>query len=56
MKKGCTVEYKMSKTLAAEILKHRKGTDAKKNPQESLVRYVNEQCGLLHPCVRVIVD
>ena len=56
MNKGNTVEYKMSKTLANEILKRRKGNDSKKNPQESLVRYVNEQCGLLRPCVRVIVD
>ena len=49
-----TVEYKMSKTLANEILK-KYGKKGKSNPQTVLTAYVNEQCGLLRPCVRVIV-
>lgn len=48
-----SVEYIMPQNFAAELLKSRKGTDKNMNPQEFLVKYVNEECGLLHHCVRV---
>lgn len=49
-----SVEYKMSAKLADHILKTHKGP--KKNKQDVLVRYVNEQIGLKDKCVRVLVD
>ena len=49
-----TVEYKMTSTMAKEILKLRKGAAAKRDPQEYLVEYVNRHYGLLRPCVRVL--
>ena len=48
-----SVEYIMPQAFAAEILKNRKGTEKNMNPQAFLVKYVNEECGLLHHCVRV---
>jgi hypothetical protein len=48
-----TIEYKMSKTMADEIIKASK---SKKAPQEILCNYVNEQCGLKGFCVKVLVD
>lgn len=47
-----TVEYKMTQTLANEIL--RKRSNKKSDPQEYLVNYVNTHMGLLRPCVRVL--
>lgn len=51
-----TVEYKMSKTMADEILKAAKSKGIKLTPQEILCNYVNEQCGLKGFCVNVLVD
>ena len=48
-----TIEYKMSKNMADEIIKAAK---SKKTPQEILCNYVNEQCGLKGFCVKVLVD
>ena len=48
-----TIEYKMSKNMADEIIKASK---SKKTPQEILCNYVNEQCGLKGFCVKVLVD
>ena len=48
-----TIEYKMSKVMADEIIKASK---SKKTPQEILCNYVNEQCGLKGFCVKVLVD
>lgn len=48
-----TIEYKMSKSMADEIIKAAK---SKKTPQEILCNYVNEQCGLKGFCVKVLVD
>ena len=48
-----TVEYKMSKTMADEIIKASK---SKRRPQEILCDYVNTQCGLQGYCVKVLVD
>ena len=43
----------MSKTAIADLLKNRKGPDAKMQPQKFLCKYVNEQEGLLYHCVKV---
>lgn len=48
-----TIEYKMSKSMADEIIKAAK---SKKTPQEILCEYVNTQCGLQGYCVKVLVD
>lgn len=48
-----TVEYKMSKIMADEIIKASK---SKRRPQEILCDYVNTQCGLQGYCVKVLVD
>lgn len=48
-----TIEYKMSKSMADEIIKEAK---SKKTPQEILCDYVNTQCGLKSFCVKVLVD
>ena len=48
-----TIEYKMSKTMADEIIKASK---SKKAPQESLCNYVNSELGLKGFCVKVLVD
>ena len=48
-----TIEYKMSKTMADEIIKASK---SKKAPQEILCGYVNEELGLKGFCIKVLVD
>ena len=48
-----TIEYKMSKVMADEIIKASK---SKKTPQEILCNYVNSECGLKGFCVKVLVD
>lgn len=48
------VEYKMSNAMAQHILKTHKGP--KKNKQDVLIQYANEQLGLKDKCVRVLVD
>ena len=47
-------EYKITKEMAAELLKNRKGDEKKKDNQEYLVKVVNEQFGLRLPVTRVI--
>lgn len=49
-----SVEYNVSKKFADELLKTRKGSERNMPPQEFLVKYVNEQCGLLYNCVKVV--
>lgn len=51
---GRAYEYKMSAECARNILKDRKGNDAKKNPQQYLCEYVTEQYGLLGTCIKVL--
>ena len=53
-----TIEYKMGKVMAEEILKDAKGKNGKlpKPAQEILCDYVNRECGLKGFCVRVLVD
>ena len=55
MKSG-NVEYKMSNIMAKEIIHSYKAVPslAKLRPQEMLVHYVNEQCGLMRNCSKVI--
>ena len=48
-----TIEYKMSKSMADEIIKAAK---SKKHPQEILCNYVNSELGLKGFCVKVLVD
>ena len=48
-----TIEYKMSKVMADEIIKASK---SKKIPQEILCNYVNSELGLKGFCVKVLVD
>ena len=48
-----TIEYKMGKAMADEIIKSAKN---KKTPQEILCEYVNSQMGLKGYCVKVLVD
>lgn len=48
-----TIEYKMSKMMADEIIGTKK---ISKTPQEILCNYVNTQCGLKGYCVKVLVD
>ena len=49
-----TIEYKMSKVMADEIIKASK--NKQRRPQEILCEYVNTQCGLQGYCVKVLVD
>ena len=53
-----TIEYKMSKVMADEIIKAAKGKSGKlpKPAHEILCDYVNTQCGLKGSCVKVLVD
>ena len=43
----------MSKTMADEILKSRKGEDKRMEPQKYLIKFVNEQMGLMHEVKKV---
>jgi len=47
------IEYRMSAEAIKDLLKNRKGPDAKMQPQKFLCKYVNEQEGLLYHCVKV---
>ena len=48
-----TIEYKMSKSMADEVIKASKSN---RRPQEILCDYVNTQLGLKGYCVKVLVD
>lgn len=48
------IEYKMSAAMAQHIIKTHKGP--KKNKQEMLCAYVNQEMGLKGQCVKVLVD
>ena len=52
-KAGC-VEYKMPDKMARELLKNRKGDEAKMRPNDFLCMVVNENFGLKGHCVNVI--
>ena len=53
-----TIEYKMGKLMAEEILRAAKGKSGKlpKPAQEILCDYVNSECGLKGYCVNVLVE
>ena len=51
--KSGSVEYQMPKKFADELLKARKGQEKNMHPQDFLVKYVNDECGLLHNCTKV---
>ena len=46
-------EYNMTKEMALDLLKNRKGDEKKKDNQEYLVKVVNEQFGLKWPVSKV---
>ena len=52
--KAGSVEYTMSNALAQHIIKSHKGP--KKNKQQMLCDYVNEQMGLQYKCTKVLID
>lgn len=53
--KAGAVEYQMPKKFADELLKARKGQEKNMRPQDFLVQYVNDECGLLYNCVKVTI-
>lgn len=52
-KAGC-IKYKMPDKMARELLKNRKGDEAKMRPNDFLCMVVNENFGLKGHCVNVI--
>jgi hypothetical protein len=50
------VEYQMSAAAADEILRSRKGTDKNMRPRDYLVKYINEEAGLLRKCTKVTIN
>ena len=48
------IEYKMSPATIKDLLTNRNKLEEKVDPQKYLCDYVNEQCGLMGYCVRVI--
>lgn len=48
-------EYKMSKEMANEYLKNRKGPEKNKRPQEFLCNLVNTEFGIIGNCIRVVI-
>lgn len=48
-----TYEYKMTETLAKNLLNTRKGEEKKMRPQDYLCKFVNEQFGIKGTCIRV---
>lgn len=53
MKYYGNIEYRMSKEMANNILKTRKGNDQRMNPQKYLCKYVNDVLGLKGNCILV---
>lgn len=47
-------KYKMSKTMAKDLLSTRKGEDTKMHPQKYLCKVVNEEFGLRGTCTEVV--
>ena len=54
IQKPGAIEYKMPEKMAQELLKNRKGDEAKMRPNDFLCMVVNENFGLLYNCVNVI--
>lgn len=51
--KAGAVEYIMPAAFAEQVLR---SAPKKVKPQDYLVQYVNEQCGLLYKCTKVTID
>ena len=49
------IEYKMSSTMAKDLLKTRQGEELKMNTQDYLCKVVNENFYLYGTCVRVLI-
>jgi hypothetical protein len=56
MEKVGSVEYIMPKSFANELLKSRKNSEKNINPQDFLIQYVNDECGLLYKCTKVTIS
>lgn len=54
--KAGAVEYQMSAAAAEEILRSRKGADKNLRPQDYLIKYINEEAGLLRKCTKVTIN
>ena len=48
------IEYKMPTAFGKNLLKNRKGEEAKMKPNDYLCKYVNEQYNLKGLCTKVI--
>ena len=53
--KAGAVEYIMPRLMADELLNTRKGQDKNMDPQNFLVKVVNEDFGLLYNCTQVTI-
>jgi len=53
--KAGSIEYQMPRKYANEILSTRRGQEKNMRPQDFLVKYVNDECGLLRACTKVII-
>lgn len=51
-----SIQYKMPADFAKDLLKGRKGAEAKIDAQIYLCQYVDEQYGLLGHCTKVIFE
>lgn len=53
---GRTFEYVMTKTMADEVLKNRVGEEKKTNPKDYLIKYVNQEFGIMGTCINVVLE
>lgn len=49
-----SIVFKMTDTMAKELLKTRKGEELKMNPNDFLCKVVNENFGIKSNCVKVV--
>ena len=49
------IEYLMPAAVAEDYLKTRKGEDKKLQPQDYLIKVVNEEYGLMYNCTKVTI-
>ena len=48
-------EYVMPKAAAVDLLAEKKKRGIKGTPQQYLINYVNDECGLLYECKKVTI-
>lgn len=53
---GRFFEYVMPKGMAEALLNDRIGEEKKMRPKDFLIKYVNEQCGILGECINVVLE